>query len=80
MIRADYFVVTMLRNARVDAHYPSIVGQYVHKPREDRIMQYYGFRGENSIFCRSIKRQGYDMGFWITSALCRKNFENGYNG
>jgi len=47
VIQADYFVVTMLRNARVDAHYPSIVGQYVHKPREDRIMQYYGFRGEN---------------------------------
>jgi len=50
VIQTDYFVVTMVRNARVDAHYPSLVGQYVHKPREDRIMQYYGFRGENKVF------------------------------
>jgi len=50
MIRTDYFVITMLRNARLDAHYPSIVGQYVHKPREERVMQYYGFRGNNGVF------------------------------
>jgi len=50
MIRTDYFVITMLRNARLDAHFPALVGQYVHKAREDRIMQYYGFRGENKVF------------------------------
>jgi len=50
MIRADYFVITMTRNARLDAHFPSLVGQYVRNPREDRIMQFYGYRGENSIF------------------------------
>jgi len=50
VIQTDYFVITMVLNARVDAHYPSLVGQYVYKPREDRIMQYFGFRGENKVF------------------------------
>jgi len=50
MIRCDYFVLTMLRNARVDAQYPSIIGQYVQEPRDDRIMQYRGYRGKNSTF------------------------------
>jgi hypothetical protein len=50
MIRSDYFVITMPRNVTADAHFPSIVGQYVSKPKEERIMQYYGFRGDNSVF------------------------------
>jgi len=50
MIRTDYFVITMPRNASADAHFPAIVGQYVYKPREDRIMQYRGFRGDNNTF------------------------------
>jgi len=50
MIRVDYFVITTQRNASVDARFPAIVGQYASKPREDRIMQYYGFRGENKVF------------------------------
>ena len=50
MICTDYFVITMPRNASVDAHFPAIVGQYVYKPREDRIMQYRGFRGDNNTF------------------------------
>jgi hypothetical protein len=50
MIRSDYFVITMPRNAVSDAHFPSIVGQYVSKPKEERIMQYYGFRGDNGVF------------------------------
>jgi hypothetical protein len=50
MIRVDYFVITTPRNAAVDAHFPSIIGQYVSKPQEDRIMQYYGYRGDNKVF------------------------------
>jgi hypothetical protein len=50
MIRSDYFVITMPRNASADAHFPSMVGQYVSKPKEERIMQYYGFRGDNAVF------------------------------
>jgi hypothetical protein len=50
MIRCDYFVITTPRNASVDAHFPALVGQYIHKPREERIMQYYGFRGDNGTF------------------------------
>jgi len=50
MIRCDYFVITMPRNVTSDAHFPSIVGQYVSKPQDDRIMQYYGYRGDNKVF------------------------------
>jgi len=50
MIYTDYFVITMPRNVAADAHFPALVGQYVHKPREDRIMQYRGFRGDNNTF------------------------------
>ena len=50
MIRTDYFVITMPLSVSADAHFPSIVGQYVYKPREDRIMQYHGFRGDNNTF------------------------------
>jgi hypothetical protein len=50
MIRCDYFVITMPRNASADAHFPALVGQYVSKPKEERIMQYYGFRGDNGTF------------------------------
>jgi len=50
MIRCDYFVITMPRNASADAHFPALVGQYVSKAREDRIMYYYGFRGDNGTF------------------------------
>jgi len=50
MVRVDYFVITAQRNARVDAHYPVFVGQYVSGAREERIMQFHGFRGENSVF------------------------------
>lgn len=50
MIRADYFVITTKRNDRVDAHFPAIVGQYVSKPTNSRIMQYHGFRGSNGTF------------------------------
>jgi len=50
MIRCDYFVITMPRNVTSDAHFPSIVGQYVSRPQEDRIMQYYGYRGDNKVF------------------------------
>jgi len=50
MICTDYFVITMPRNVSADAHYPALVGQYVSKPKEERIMQYYGFRGDNGIF------------------------------
>jgi len=50
MIRCDYFVITMPRNASADANFPALVGQYVSKPKEERIMQYYGFRGNNGTF------------------------------
>jgi hypothetical protein len=50
MIRVDYFVITMPRNVSADAQFPSIVGQYVSRAREERIMQYYGFRGDNNVF------------------------------
>jgi len=50
MIRVDYFVITMPRSTTADAHFPSIIGQYVSKPQEDRIMQYYGYRGDNKVF------------------------------
>jgi hypothetical protein len=50
MIRTDYFVITMPRSVSADAHFPALVGQYVCKPREDRIMHYRGFRGENNTF------------------------------
>jgi len=50
MIRVDYFVITMPRNVSADAQFPSIVGQYVSKPKEERLMQYYGFRGDNGVF------------------------------
>jgi len=50
MIRTDYFVITMPRNAAADAHFPAIVGQYVSDPKNDRIMQYYGLRGKNGVF------------------------------
>jgi hypothetical protein len=50
MIRTDYFVITMPRDASADAHFPSIVGQYVSQPQQDRIMQYHGYRGKNKVF------------------------------
>jgi hypothetical protein len=50
MIRADYFVITMERNASVDAHFPSIIGQYVSGGKEARIMNYYGQKGNNGVF------------------------------
>jgi len=50
MIRADYIVITAVRDAHVDALYPAIVGQYVSAPKQDRIMQYYGYRGKNNVF------------------------------
>jgi len=50
MIHTDYFVITMPRSISVDAHFPSLVGQYVSKPKEERIMQYYGYRGDNNTF------------------------------
>jgi hypothetical protein len=50
MIRTDYFVITMPRNVAADAHFPSIVGQYVSQPQQDRIMQYHGYRGKNKVF------------------------------
>jgi hypothetical protein len=50
MIRTDYFVITMPRGASADAHFPSIVGQYVSEPQQDRIMQYHGYRGKNKVF------------------------------
>jgi len=50
MIRVDYFVITMPRNVSADAQFPSIVGQYVSRAREERLMQYYGFRGDNNVF------------------------------
>jgi Replication initiation factor. len=40
----------MPRDVSADAQFPPIVGQYVSKPKEDRIMQYYGFRGDNKVF------------------------------
>jgi len=50
MIYADYFVITMPRSVSADAHFPSIVGQYVSQPQQDRIMQYHGYRGKNKVF------------------------------
>jgi len=50
MIRTDYFVITMPRNVSADAHFPALVGQYVSKPQEQRIMQYYGYKGSNNTF------------------------------
>jgi len=50
MICTDYFVITMPRNVATDAHFPSLVGQYVFKPQEQRIMQYYGYKGSNNTF------------------------------
>jgi len=50
MICTDYFVITMPRDASADAHFPAIVGQYVSQPQQDRIMQYYGYRGKNKVF------------------------------
>ncbi len=50
MIRTDYFVITAIRNAKIDAQYPHIVSKYVSQGSEDRIMQYYGFRGRNNVF------------------------------
>jgi len=50
MIRTDYFVITMPRSASTDAHFPSIIGQYVSQPQQDRIMQYHGYRGKNKVF------------------------------
>jgi hypothetical protein len=50
MINTDYFVITMQRNSAIDAQYPSLIGQYVSQPKEDRLMQYYGFRGNNGVF------------------------------
>jgi hypothetical protein len=50
MIRTDYFVITMPRNASADAQFPSLVGQYVFRPQEQRIMQYYGYKGSNNTF------------------------------
>jgi hypothetical protein len=50
MIRTDYFVITMPRSVSADAQYPSIVGQYVSEPQQDRIMQYHGYRGKNKVF------------------------------
>jgi hypothetical protein len=50
MIHADYFVITMPRSVSADAHFPSIVGQYVSQPQQDRIMQYHGYRGKNKVF------------------------------
>jgi hypothetical protein len=50
MIHTDYFVITMPRSVSADAHFPSIVGQYVSQPQQDRIMQYYGYRGKNKVF------------------------------
>ena len=50
MIRTDYFVITMPRNASADAHFPALVGQYVSQPQEQRIMQYYGYKGSNNTF------------------------------
>jgi hypothetical protein len=50
MIRTDYFVITMIRNVAADAHFPALVGQYVFKPQEQRIMQYYGYKGSNNTF------------------------------
>jgi len=50
MIRADYFVITMPRNVRADAHYPALLGQYVHDGKDFRIMNYYGMKGKNGTF------------------------------
>jgi hypothetical protein len=50
MIHTDYFVITMPRSVSADAHFPSIVGQYVSQPQQDRIMQYHGYRGKNKVF------------------------------
>jgi len=50
MICTDYFVITMPRNASADAQFPSLVGQYVFRPQEQRIMQYYGYKGSNNTF------------------------------
>jgi hypothetical protein len=40
----------MPRSISADAYFPSIVGQYVSSPKDDRIMQYYGYRGNNKVF------------------------------
>jgi hypothetical protein len=40
----------MPRSVSADAHFPSIVGQYVSQPQQDRIMQYHGYRGKNKVF------------------------------
>jgi hypothetical protein len=50
MICTDYFVITMPRSASADAQFPSLVGQYVFRPQEQRIMQYYGYKGSNNTF------------------------------
>jgi len=50
VIRADYFVITALKTRHLDAHYPSIVGQYVSNPKDASLLGYFGFRGDNGVF------------------------------
>jgi hypothetical protein len=57
MIHTDYFVITMQRSNSVDAHFPHLIGKYVHDGKECRIMQYHGYRGKNNVFVgQSIDR------------------------